>query len=280
MYYLENKVEIMKVIPVNKLYKIDYNLSFLAYIRQPWDVNRVFSCFNRPKKQCAFLLLDGVDGEYVSKDGKKILAKSGELVYTPTGSEYTLRFYNHTGNKCTYLINIHLFDDIDEQIVISDTIKVFQLKNNSNVYSLFEKIKLVEASNKATIIQKKMLIFEFLHSLATESLRKIKVSIIQKGIEYLDLNYTKIDSLSCLAKECNISDAYFRQIFKKQFGITPCTYRNNLRMEKAKQYLEYSDTSISEISELLGFSTVSHFIKQFKSYYNTTPLQYRTLTQS
>ena len=218
--------------------------------------------------------------EYTTKNGKKIYAKSGELIYTPTGSEYNLRFYNYTGNKCTYLINIHLFDENGEQITLSDIIKVFHPKSNSAIYTTFEKAKLIEASNSATIIQKKILIYEFIHALATESLKKVKVSIIQKGIEYLDHNYAKIDSLTCLAKECNVSDAYFRQIFKKKFGITPCAYRNNLRMEKAKQYLQYSDTSISEISEILGFSTVSHFIKLFKSYYNTTPLQFRTLTQS
>ena len=64
-------------------------------------------------------------------------------------------------------------------------------------------------------------------------------------------------------------------MFKKEFHMTPIEYRNFLRLNKAKQYLEYGEISIQEIANLLGYSTVSHFIKSFKEYYGISPLAYR-----
>lgn len=60
-------------------------------------------------------------------------------------------------------------------------------------------------------------------------------------------------------------------------GMTPLEYRNALRLGRARSYLEYGDISVQEIADMLGYATVSHFIKAFKSQYGCAPLQYRKL---
>ena len=60
-------------------------------------------------------------------------------------------------------------------------------------------------------------------------------------------------------------------------GLTPLEYRNSLRLSRARAYLEYGDISVLEISDMLGYATVSHFIKAFKNRYGCAPLQYRKL---
>lgn len=77
---------------------------------------------------------------------------------------------------------------------------------------------------------------------------------------------------------CFISEVYFRRLFKKQFGMTPIEYRNQLRLNRARQHLEYSEISIQEISNILGYATVSHFIKAFKDLFGVSPLSYRKNT--
>ena len=99
--------------------------------------------------------------------------------------------------------------------------------------------------------------------------------MIQKGVEYLNSHYTENPSVRELANVCNVSEVYFRKLFKQAFDITPLEYRNRLRLKKAQQYLQFNDVSIREISELLGYATVSHFIKQFKSAFGVSPLQYK-----
>ena len=62
-------------------------------------------------------------------------------------------------------------------------------------------------------------------------------------------------------------------------GATPVEYRNALRIEKARPYLEYGEISVQEISDMLGYSTVSHFIKEFKKHYGCSPLKYRIISK-
>ncbi|MBO5927206.1 MAG: helix-turn-helix transcriptional regulator [Clostridia bacterium] len=57
----------------------------------------------------------------------------------------------------------------------------------------------------------------------------------------------------------------------------PSEYRNSLRLSIARDYLVYGVTSVQEISDTLGYSTVSHFIKEFKCQYGCSPLKYRKL---
>lgn len=63
--------------------------------------------------------------------------------------------------------------------------------------------------------------------------------------------------------------------FKKYMNITPYEYLIKFRINQAKNLLESSDFTITEIAESVGFEDCSHFIKMFKQYEKTTPLQYR-----
>jgi AraC-like DNA-binding protein len=57
--------------------------------------------------------------------------------------------------------------------------------------------------------------------------------------------------------------------------MTPILYLNWIRIEKAKDLLENTDTSISEISELIGFQSIHYFSRYFKKKENCTPTEYR-----
>ena len=58
-------------------------------------------------------------------------------------------------------------------------------------------------------------------------------------------------------------------------GTSPAKYKNELRLERSVSYLKFGEISIQEISDTLGYATVSHFIKEFKERYGLSPLQYR-----
>ncbi|MBR7159701.1 MAG: helix-turn-helix transcriptional regulator, partial [Clostridia bacterium] len=81
-----------------------------------------------------------------------------------------------------------------------------------------------------------------------------------------------------LAEACNISDVYFRKIFKNKYGISPSKHLIQRKVDKAKHYLTYTDMNINEISYLLNFIDTSYFCKQFKQIVGTTPNNYRNKT--
>ena len=118
---------------------------------------------------------------------------------------------------------------------------------------------------------------ELINLLGDNKIENGRNSIIDKGLEYLQINFAKNPSVDELAKLCSVSEEYFRTKFKDATKTTPCKYKNMLRMSKALDYIIYENMGIEEISELLGYATVSHFIKEFKKYYGTSPNQYKKI---
>ena len=86
---------------------------------------------------------------------------------------------------------------------------------------------------------------------------------------YCEKVYTKE-----LAALCNLSESQFRRLFKEAYGVSPITYKNNLRIKMARSLLEAGAYSISEISDILGFDDIYAFSHAFKKSMGTAPSEY------
>lgn len=71
---------------------------------------------------------------------------------------------------------------------------------------------------------------------------------------------------------CNFD--YLNRVFKQATGKTIFNYLNELRIIKAKQFLENGLYSISDVAEMTGFNDAYYFSKVFKKYAGTTPGKY------
>ncbi len=85
--------------------------------------------------------------------------------------------------------------------------------------------------------------------------------------------YEKI-SLEDLAGALGYSTYYLSSQFKKQTGQSIGDYMTNLRIEKAKEMLAYSNISLTDLSAKLHFSTPSYFSSVFKKHTGLTPTEY------
>ena len=81
-------------------------------------------------------------------------------------------------------------------------------------------------------------------------------------------------SNSVLAQRSHISESYLRKLFYRQYHTTPKQYILELRLQKAKLLLTDTASSVTEVAEACGFSSVYHFCKVFKVRTGTTPTQY------
>jgi len=79
-----------------------------------------------------------------------------------------------------------------------------------------------------------------------------------------------------LAEYLKLSESYLSKLFKKEMGIPLSTYITNIKIEKAKNLLQFSDYSIVDIANYLAFSSQSHFIQVFQKQTGLTPHKYRT----
>ena len=97
----------------------------------------------------------------------------------------------------------------------------------------------------------------------------------RKAIQYLDDTYSKPFNLDELAAASELSKYHLSRVFKRATGLTPHTYAQMLRVERAKRLLTSTKTPISEIADHLGFSHQSHLTNVFKKLTGTTPNAYR-----
>lgn len=93
--------------------------------------------------------------------------------------------------------------------------------------------------------------------------------------DYLSENCDRPISLEELASQFYLSKSYICRIFKEVTGYTISEYANIHRIRKAKRYLEETDMSISEISHILGYESLTYFERMFKTYMTLSPLKYR-----
>lgn len=95
--------------------------------------------------------------------------------------------------------------------------------------------------------------------------------------KHIDNNLSSNITIESLCKDFLISRKQLHTVFKSAFNITIKQYILEKRIELAKHLLLTGTQSVTEISELCGFSDYNNFIQRFKRLTDQTPLQYRKL---
>ncbi len=98
---------------------------------------------------------------------------------------------------------------------------------------------------------------------------------IHPALNYIHDNYTQQFPIELLADMCHLSVTHFRRTFNTIMGISPLEFINNTRIEHACLLLSSTDSSILEISELVGFHSVSSFNRAFVKLMDIPPREWR-----
>ena len=98
---------------------------------------------------------------------------------------------------------------------------------------------------------------------------------ISRVVKFINDNYDKDITVDEMAKICGLSKTYFSSIFKSIFGTTPKAYVNTLRIAKAKNMLEFSDTPIKKVAVSCGFSSLNTFFCAFRKATDMTPSEFK-----
>lgn len=98
---------------------------------------------------------------------------------------------------------------------------------------------------------------------------------VNKILDYIDQHYDQDITVKSLSQYVMMGENYVSALFKKKMGKTLIHYLHEVRIARARAYLEETDLPVNEIGARVGFVNDNYFIKIFKRIVGLTPSQYR-----
>ena len=210
--------------------------------------------------------------QYTFDGTNTVTILENDILYLPKGSNYTVKSQADEG---CYAINFQLFSNVSFEPF------KFKAKNYKSFIRLFQIAERAWRQKDSGFEMKcKSLLYNILFDLRKEYelgyIANDTISLIKPAIDYIYTEYTNDNiEISYLAELCNMSEAYFRRIFLKNFGISPIKYINNLKIDRAKELITSGLYSISDAAVASGFHDDSYFSRKFKEATGMSPSEYR-----
>lgn len=202
-----------------------------------------------------------------------IEAEKGKILFLPKGCSYDYACVADT--PCEYIIisfdaklenaapfsyPLESFQDMDEFTNnLTDLWKFGGRAEHYRCYSVFYNLLAhLENLENLTYIDKK------------------KADIISPAVLYLKKHIYDCElKVETLVSLCGISDTYFQQIFKANYGTTPQKFILAKRLSHAKAVIDSGDfDTISQVASSVGYSDPLYFSRAFKKKYGLSPVQY------
>ena len=98
---------------------------------------------------------------------------------------------------------------------------------------------------------------------------------VEKFIQLLDDEKSLSTPLETLIWESGYSYTHLNKLFLEDTGVSVGKFLSKKKLDYAITAIKCSEKSLQKISEVLGFSTYSHFSAYFKKNTGISPLQYR-----
>lgn len=176
-------------------------------------------------------------------------------------------------------LNSFIFDSITSKVM---QIKTGETSRQQEIRSMFNEIyqNLGMGYNPENLEYISFCLMHFLGSLKYSSQyqevkRANEYDIIQKSILYMKENLETKITLEDIASNAGYSTTHFNTLFTKKTSFSPIEYYNQLKIQRACNYLQFTDYKIKEISFKLNYYDPFHFSKSFSKEMEITPKEYR-----
>lgn len=230
----------------------------------------------------------------VNISGENYIGKPGDAFVVSPGNLHFMGSQTGTVDYFTFLFPLKYIafrtdDMLDDKLIeplnsghlmispeIKDTVKE-QCEQLAGVYAA----EIDKSESKITNqIKKKIILLQFIHELwkkgfIVENDTTGRNTVEKEMVSYIQQNYTGKILLREFGEQFHLSEKYISRYFKEHFHITLSQYVTYLRLEHAKQMLQETDISVTEVAMQSGYQNISYFIRSFKKTYGVSPLKYR-----
>ncbi|HEY5585092.1 MAG TPA: helix-turn-helix domain-containing protein [Ruminiclostridium sp.] len=244
--------------------KINSSLEFLYYLSHP-----TASIINFHNHNCYELVYYISGSGHTNINDIEYLFEEGSFALIQSGISHDERHNNKTD-----VLFIGFFCD-NSPIKLENGI--FKDNLQKDILRLLQKLKAEMLEKKAffefkieTILQE--LIIELIRILSSKPDTRGNFLHIES---FLLENYIWDVDFHTLAEISGYSYHRFRHIFKQMYGLSPCSYVQELRIQNASRMLSYTTFTISRIAHENGFTSESQFCSLFKRLNSCTPGEFR-----
>ncbi len=98
------------------------------------------------------------------------------------------------------------------------------------------------------------------------------------AVRFMDENFSRDITLEELASLCGVSLQHFCRVFRQLNGMRPMEYLARRRIAEAKRLLSSTQYSVTEISQMTGYSTPTYFGTVFRRCEGVSPSVWRRLS--
>jgi len=215
-------------------------------------------------------------------DGEEHHARKGDIVYMKKGAHYRGAGLECREGEIWKYYSIHFNTDKE--------LKALKTAYNTTDFQFFKHQfhEIVTTYNKkrfAYIPRIKGMLYSLMCDIINDSNLESKTSreynIIKNAIDYMNKNIYSYDlSIDIISEQSGISGKYFRTLFKKFYGISPLKHIIDVRLDRAKELLCFSNLTVAQIAEEIGYSSEIYFYRLFKQNFHITPNEFRKKMQS
>ena len=241
---------------------------------------------NYVKQGSCKMSIGGEEVTFNEEDCMILFPGVNHYFYIPQGKnclliqlEFQISKYNFLNNFPNLKDNFVFFYEL-----INHSHEYFKIPNDKKISQTMARISDELKSKEDGYKPLVKLYFSELFILLSRSIKNRKKIIeekrtnkfINKAIELINNNYTKVLTVERIANECGISSRHLRQLFHKHFGVNPSEYICSLRIQKAKELMHDLSLSLTGIAHRSGFTTQQYFCKVFKENSGLSPKKYRS----
>ena len=101
-----------------------------------------------------------------------------------------------------------------------------------------------------------------------------KNALVERAIALMEENFAHLYGVQELAQSLEVSKSHLIRVFSAEMGITPGQYLTQIRIERAKLFLQAGCYSLEMVAAMSGFSGANYFCKVFRKRTGLTPGQY------
>ena len=284
---------------IKRILRHTFSMLNVDYVKlnSRWNYKNVISPYHR------IYYIDDGEGE-ISDEEKTVTLEAGYLYIIPSFtlcnlvchsylSQYFVQFFEEspdgttlfTNSRSVFKVKASEIDIVNfQRLVAINPGRGINRSDNPKVYEKHVYYKQYQQMNNSQslphFLETQGILFQLVARLSEQEMNYknvkqiISVKIIE-AMQFIMINLHLSLSVTYLASRANQNTEYFSRLFEQHTGTRPMAFITEKRIERAQHMMATSSVSYTEIADLTGFRSLSHFSRTFKKITGIPPRVYR-----